>query len=576
METGSNRQLAAILAADVVGYSRLMGEDEARTLGALRQLREETLIPTVAAHSGRIVKSLGDGWLVCFDSATAAVLCGLSMQDRVNSDAPMRLRIGIHLGDVVFEDGDIFGDGVNIAARLEAIAVPGGIALSDTVWSSLDGTIRSRFADLGPQRLKNIATAVRVWTSGAAAEMKGASARQASLPEDRVSLSVAPFSAPGNDEDRRSLAEGIAEDLATELSRFRWLDVVEHQEEVRARYLLGGAVRGSGQRVRVSAHLTYVPTGRRVWSERWDRGTDDLLAVQDDLVATMVTCVSPELDVHEKSLVGARPATTLTARELSLRTNELLSTGQIGVFDEAAATIEQAVALDPRNAEVQVQKAMVAYRKACSGAWPVREHLSFALNAARQAIGLDPRLASGYGMISAIYGVLGETDRALDAAERIADLNPNAWGAPHGRSVALAFAPPDWVVDPASHAQALLDQAELTLHMAPSSAYRAGHLFFRGLGVLMRDEASDLSAAIAALDRSVTEHGTSWWPSLFLALAEVRRDRAERAEARVREAREAFPALSLSAAQALFGGSHVGSRWRAEIERLPDLGLPRD
>jgi adenylate cyclase len=352
--------------------------------------------------------------------------------------------------------------------------------------------------------------------------------------------------------------------------------VVQRDGEERASYVLGGTVRGAGQRVRVTAHLTYAPNGRRLWSERWERTTDDIFAVQDELAAAVVACVSPEIDAHEKSLVGERPVHTLTARELSLRTNAILSTGQIGVFDEAAALIERAVELEPRNAEAHAQKALVGYRKACSGAWPPRDQLIFALEAAREALTLDPRLASGYGTISVIYGMLGETDRALDAADRLAGLNPNAWGAPHGRSVALAFAPPDWVTDPTAHAAALLDHAEATLRMAPTSAYRSGHLFFLGLGVLMRDEASDLSHAVTALDRSATEPGASWWPSLFLALAELRRGQDGAAHDRICEARKAFAALSLPAVKALFGGSHVGARWTAEIDHLPDTGLPRD
>ena len=170
----------------------------------------------------------------------------------------------------------------------------------------------------------------------------------------------------------------------------------------------------------------------------------------------------------------------------------------------------------------------------------------------------------------------GDTDRALNAADRIASLNPNAWGAPHGRSVALAFAPPDWVTDPQVHAETLLTHAEATLLMAPTSAYRSGHLFFKGLGILLRDEALDLEAAVDALDQSATEPGASWWPSLFLALAELRRGNETAAKQRIREARDAFAALSLPAVRALFGRSYAGSRWQDEFERLPDIGLPRD
>ncbi len=576
MEKNSVRRLSAILATDVVGYSRMMGEDEERTLNALRWLRDEVLSPAVSAHGGQIVKGLGDGWLVSFDSAAAAVQCAASVQDSLTADMPMRLRIGVHIGDVTFEDGDIYGDGVNVAARLEALAAPGGLAISDTVWSSLDGTLRSSFTDLGPQHLKNIANAVRVWTHGGAADSPEALAQATSDAAGTASISIAPFATSSSNADHLALAEGISEDLETALSRFRWLDVVRREDDTRARYLLGGAVRGSGQRVRLTAHLTYAPNGRRLWSERWDRTSDDIFAVQDELTGVVIACVSPEIDAHEKSLVGERPVHTLTARELNLRTNTILSTGEIDDLDEAEALITRAISLEPANSESHSQKALVAYRKACSGAWPPGEQLEVGLAAAREALRLDQRQASAYGVISVIYAMRGDTDRALNAADRIASLNPNAWGAPHGRSVALAFAPPDWVTDPQVHAETLLTHAEATLLMAPTSAYRSGHLFFKGLGILLRDEALDLEAAVDALDQSATEPGASWWPSLFLALAELRRGNETAAKQRIREARDAFAALSLPAVRALFGRSYAGSRWQDEFERLPDIGLPRD
>ncbi len=576
MEKSSPRRLSAILAADVVGYSRMMGEDETRTLDALRRLRDETLSPSVAAHGGRIVKGLGDGWLVSFESADAAVQCAVAVQDSLTADETMRLRMGIHIGDVIFEDEDIYGDGVNVAARLEALAAPGGLAISDTVWSSLDGKLRSRFTDFGPQHLKNIASPVRIWALAGAQIIRGGSANGGSGTESPASISISPFVTSSRDADQIALAEGISEDLETELSRFRWLDVVQHEGDVRARYVLGGTVRGSGQRVRFTAHLTYVHNGRRLWSERWDRTYDDIFAIQDELAAAVVARVSPVVDAHEKSLVEARPIQTLTARELSLRTNTILSTGTIDDFDEADALIERAISLEPENADSHAQMALVAYRKACSGAWPPLEQLDVGLEAAREALRLDPRLASGYGVLSVIYAMQGDTDRALDASDRIVNLNPNAWGAPHGRSVALAFAPANWVTDPQAHAKALLAHAEATLSMAPISSYRSGHLFYRGLAILMRDEASDLTSAINALDLSATEPGASWWPSLFVALAELRRGNDASARERVREAREKFAALSLPAVKALFDHTYIGSRLHFEIDQLPDIGLPRD
>ncbi len=576
MDKQSVRRLAAILAADVVGFSRMMGEDETRTLDALRQLRGEVIGPAVSGNGGRIVKSLGDGWLVSFDSAAEAVQCALAIQAALNAGASLTLRIGVHLGDVTFEDDDIFGDGVNVAARLEALAAPGGLAISDTVWSSLDGTLRSQFADKGPLTLKNIARPVRVWVRGETPGIELGPAEEEPISSDVTSIAIAPFSAAGDNPDHVALTEGISEDLETELARFRWLKVMQRGDATGARYILGGSVRGAGQRVRLTAHLTYSPSGRRLWSDKWDRTTDDIFAVQDELAAIVVASVSPEIDAHEKSLVEERPISTLNAHELSIRANALLATGRIESLDEADSLLERAMALEKNNIGARTQKGLTAFLKACSGAWPPHEQLVTGLEATREALKLDPRNASIYGVVSVIYGMLGETGRALDAADRIEELNHNAWGAPNGRSVAFTFARPEWVTDPAGYPQALIDQAEQTLRLAPSSAYRSSHLFFKGLGLLMRDEESDLAEAIAALDRSTTEPGALWWPSIFIALAELRRGDEEAAQGRIREARKVFSGLSLESVEALFGGSYIGTRWRSELESLPSAGLPRD
>lgn len=571
------RRLAAILAADIVGYSRMMSDDEAATLAVLRRLHEDLVEPVVANHSGLIFKRLGDGWLVRFASALDAVRCAIAIQDALADQPSARMRIGVHVGDVTHLDGDYYGDGVNVASRLEGLAVPGGIAISDAVRSSLDGTLRPEFVDSGPRALKNIAGEVRVWArAGRHDPIEAASARASEAAGGATSVAVAAFEAQNQSPDLDSLAEGIGDDLATELSRFRWLHVVGGGNGTAARYKLGGTVRAAGQRVRITAHLTHAGAGRRVWSERWDRDASDLLAVQDELASIIVSAVCTEIDAHEKSLVQSRPVESLSAHELSLRANQILSTGEIDLLDEAEALMTRAIAMEPANPQGYVQQALVSYHKMNSGGWPPQEAGQAALDMTRKAVALEPRLANGYGLMAAIYGVLGQTRRALDAADRTAELNPNAWGAPHGRAIAYAFAPADWVVDPPAHAEALLAHARETLRMAPNTAYRSGHRFYLGLGLLMRDAAGDLSEAIAELDRSASHAGASWWPSLFLALAELRRQREDAARQRVADARRVFPALTRASVERLFHARHVAKVWEVELARLTDVGLARD
>ncbi len=281
------RRLAAIFAADVVGYSRLMGADEAGTLARLKAHRAELMDPAIEAHNGRIVKLMGDGALVEFGSVVAAVECAVAIQQGVaerNSGVPddrrIEFRIGINLGDVIVEGDDIYGDGVNVAARIQEVAVPGGVALSDVAHQQVEGKIEAVFDDAGERVLKNIARPVRVylWTGGAVPSATGAASTEAALPlPDKPSIAVLPFDNMSLDPDQGFFADGIAEDIITELSNFRSLfviarnssfsfrgqaiDVKELSEKLGVRYIVEGSVRRAGNRVRVNAQLIDAVTG---------------------------------------------------------------------------------------------------------------------------------------------------------------------------------------------------------------------------------------------------------------------------------------------------------------------------
>jgi TolB-like protein/class 3 adenylate cyclase len=296
------RRLAAILAADVAGYSRLIGEDEAGTLSRLRGLRHDPIDPTIAAHNGRVVKTTGDGLLIEFASTVDALRCACRIQARVlesntdvAADRRIELRIGIHQGDIVVEGGDIFGDGVNIAARLEGLAEPGGICVSARVQEDAAGKLDLAFRDLGDQQLKNIGRPVRVYAINLAATQPYGSSTT-SVP--RLSIVVLPFANLSNDPDQEYFADGITEDLTTDLSRIPGMVVISRNtaftyrkktvgtkqigRELSVRYLLEGSVRRLGNQIRVNAQLIDAQTDAHLWAERFDSSVADVFALQDD------------------------------------------------------------------------------------------------------------------------------------------------------------------------------------------------------------------------------------------------------------------------------------------------------
>ncbi len=290
------RRLAAILAADVVGYSRLMGADEAGTFGRLTALREEVVAPKVAERQGRIVKLMGDGILAEFGSVVQAVDCAVEIQRLViereaalPEDDRIRLRIGVNLGDVIVEAADIYGDGVNVAARLEGLAEPGGICLSGPAYDTVEGKLDLAFEELGPQPMKNIARPVRVYRVRPAVAPTAKTARPALAPKPsrRPAIAVLPFVNLSRDADQQYFSDGVTEDVSTELTRFRTIEVLARQSAFALRdqsadlraavarlgadYVLEGSLRRAGNRIRLTAQLIEVGSGRQVWADRYDR-----------------------------------------------------------------------------------------------------------------------------------------------------------------------------------------------------------------------------------------------------------------------------------------------------------------
>ena len=327
-----DRRLAAVLAADVAGYSRLMGADEEGTLARLKAVRKALVDPTIASHRGRIVKTTGDGMLVEFASAVDAVRCAVEVQRSmaeqnaaVPQDQRIEFRIGIHVGDIIFDDNDIFGDGVNIAARLEGIAEAGGVCMSDDAYRQIRGKVEIACDDLGPQTLKNIAEPMRAWRvqlggQGAAKAQPGSPAGQApalALP-DKPSIAVLPFQNMSGDPEQEYFADGLAEDIITELAHIssmsviarnstfvykgKAVDVKQVGRDLGTRYVLEGSVRRINQRVRVTAQLVETATGRHLWAEKYDRDLADIFEIQDEITRSVVGSTQRQLVFSEGAL----------------------------------------------------------------------------------------------------------------------------------------------------------------------------------------------------------------------------------------------------------------------------------
>lgn len=344
------RRLAAILAADVVGYSRLMERNEDRTLAWLKVLRTELVEPLIAEYQGRVVKLMGDGLLAEFASVVDAVHCAVLIQqamaerERDLSEAErIRFRIGINLGDVIREaDGDLYGDGVNIAARMESLAEPGGVIVSGTAYDHLQGKLDCGFEDLGEQRLKNIARPLRAFRVAPDGMAPGTGPVAAPPLPDRPSLAVLPFADMGADPAQGYFAEGITEELTTALARCRWLfvaarnssfayqgqaaDVRRVGRELGVRYMLQGGVRRAGDRLRITGQLVEAESGAHVWADRYDGTLEDVFDLQDQVTASVVAAIEPALMSAEAERSRRLRPASLAAYDLFLRALSLSHT----------------------------------------------------------------------------------------------------------------------------------------------------------------------------------------------------------------------------------------------------------
>jgi adenylate cyclase len=449
------RKIAAILVADVVGYSRLTGVDEDRTLARLRALRSDLIDPLIAVHHGRVVKRTGDGALVEFRSVVDAVRCAIEVQNGMverNAGLPperrIDFRIGIHLGDVVEEnDGDLMGDGVNIAARLEGIAKPGAICLSEDAYRQVKARLSLAVNDLGSTQLKNIPDPIRVYSLevGPSAQAK-APAPESGKPSpgpalpDKPSIAVLPFQNMSGDSEQEYFSDGITEDIITALSRLRWFFVIARNstfaykgkgvdikrlgQELGVRYVLEGSVRRSGQRVRITGQLIDATTGNHIWAERYDRELSDIFTLQDEITTSVTAAIEPKLLAAEGVRTEKRSIADLNAWDLVARALSHFWKLTASESDAAVTILREAVQRYPDYAPAHSMLAFALLVAAHVGWMPDGDRDKAAYHA-RKAVELDENdpwahMALGYLAFSG-----HRTDDAVRHFQAAIELNPN-------------------------------------------------------------------------------------------------------------------------------------------------------
>jgi len=588
------RRLAAILAADVAGYSRLMGANEEGTLAQLKSVRKALVDPTIAAHRGRIVKTTGDGMLVEFASAVDAVRNAVEIQrsmaeqnTAVPQDQRIEFRIGIHVGDIIFDGNDIFGDGVNIAARLEGITEPGGVCMSDDAYRQVRGKVEIACDDMGQQSLKNIADPMRAWrvrlTGRPPSAIKSglAMSQPPVPPPDKPSIAVLPFQNMSGDPEQEYFADGMAEDIITALSRFKALfviarnssftykgravDVKQVGRELGVRYVLEGSVRKATNRVRITGQLVDTATGAHLWADRFDGGLGDVFDLQDQVTESVVGAIAPAVEKAEIERAKRKPTESLDAYALYLRgLARFYQFANRQANGEALRLFNSAIELDPDFASAY-GRAAFCYVIAKINGWisDTENAIAEVKRLAQRAVelGKDDAIALGAGGNALAFVVrdlgvgAGLIDRALVLNSNLAE----AWN--FGGWVKIWLGEPEAAIERFARAMRLSPLDPWLLGMRAGTAY--AHFF---LG--RYDEAASW-AAMALQDNP------HYQPGLRIAAASnAMAGRPEQAHKAVVRLRQLNPTLRVSNLKDVLGPYQQAKHVEQYQEGLRRAGLP--
>ncbi|WP_312015697.1 adenylate/guanylate cyclase domain-containing protein [Bradyrhizobium liaoningense] len=573
------RRLAAILAADVVGYSALMQRAEEATYAEFERIKRELIGPSLCRHEGRLIKTTGDGALAEFASPLAAMRCAVEMQDHLASGgSPLRLRVGLNLGDVIVgQDGELYGDGINIAVRLEGAADPGGILISEKVYSEVEGKLDVGFEDRGEQQLKNIFKPVRAYAVCAGAHSAPFERLSAVPPlPDKPSIAVLPFENMSGDPEQEYFADGMVEEIITALSRFKWMfviarnssftfkgkavDIKEVGRKLGVRYVLEGSVRKAAGKIRISGQLIDAVTGSHIWADRFERDLTDIFALQDEVTVAVVSAIQPKLLQTEIAMAARRRPENLTAYDFYLRA---LQQSYLTTREGVAETIRlahRALELDPRFGLVAALAGACHMQNALWGYASDRQfEAEEAVRLARLALSIDDGDPDILAMTSAITAfIVGDCESEIELVNRAVALNPNSFLAWHCRGQ---------VYRTAGLWEEALRSLERAIRMSPVDPRLHNTFALMGLAFI---ELGRFDEAIVA-GKKAQRHNPSLpvaYRCLASAFAHLGRD-AEAREAAMRVL-ELDPAFTISPLIA-WGGL---ARAKLFIEGLRKAGLP--
>jgi adenylate cyclase len=566
----------------MVGYSRLIGADEEGTIARQKAHRAELIDPEIAAHGGRIVKTMGDGLLVEFASVVDAVKCAVAVQQAmverevdVPEDRRIRYRIGVNLGDIVIDGDDILGDGVNIAARLEGEAEPGGICISGDAYRQVHGKINLVFDDMGERVLKNIAEPVRAYRVSLDHALAAPSTGVLSL-QDKLSIAVLPFDNMSGDPEQEYFSDGIAEDIITDLSKIsslfviarntafthkgRAIDMKRVAEELGVRYVLEGSVRKAGNRIRITAQLIDGVSGGHIWADRYDRELADIFAVQDEVTENIVNALKLHLTPQEQERIGAKGTANIEAYDYFLRGRDLIHHFTAEATAEARRLFEKAISLAPDYGAPYSSNALCIFNEYLSG-WNEANAQTFdrGIKMAQKAVEIDPDDAVAHWGLSWAYLWSKDLERAQKEIEASLNLDPN---------FAEGYATRGHILGYCGRPDEAIESLEHSMRLNPE--FPKIHLHFLAQAYFMK---GNYRHAAELLERRVRLTPNTDISRVLLAACYGYLDRVEEAQKAWNEALEINPKYSLVQKGEVLPYKNPAD-WQQVVEGLHRAGLP--